>query len=235
MKNGYTSSGEVDKNKIVLDTFLVMIVPIILFIGTVFNIISLIVFLNSKFKNSVYFYIIIHTILDTVYCIGAATSMQIDSDSWIPKRLLKSYSYQLYGLYVKEYLTSSMAIFITLIELVISLQRLSILTNGKFLKDTRQYKIIIVLSIFSLLSYTQEVIFFKVNPKNGTNESYYEISYNEIGERYKLIYEIISIVVQFFRGPFCLILAFIINIKLWLEFKKYVSNKCMLRCTYHIL
>jgi hypothetical protein len=221
-----------EKSEQVFDLFLVVIYPCILLFGTVSNLINIIIFLKPKFEDPIYNYIIAHSIINFLYCIGCGTSMQMSSNHFVSFKITKSYLFQLYGFYIYNYLTSSMAMLNILIELIVSFQRLLILTNARLcrcVRNTSPFIILIVLTAFSLISYSQELIFFKVNIKANTTLNRYEISENKIGILYFKVYKYISISVSIFRGPICLILVILINTVSWFQFKKYMAKKSAMK------
>jgi hypothetical protein len=87
------------------------------------------IFLNSQLTDHIYKYVLAESFVDLFYLglLSAAPLFYIDS-------IKSAYLTQLYILVIFNYLTSCMAINNILIQLFISIQRLSIILNSSFLK-----------------------------------------------------------------------------------------------------
>jgi hypothetical protein len=215
------------------DIFSFGISQIIKILGIIANIINIIIFTNSKFKDQIYIYLRAHSFADVLYLTSILICDQAFVIHFLPSTFVKSHFVQITGLYLCNYFTSCLAIFNILIELIVSSQRFLILINARHCKSFENKIVYLILTFvftLSLIVYLQEIIFFQIYPingLNGTNKSSvaYEIRTNDIGLKYEHIYYTLSLSIQMFRGPLCLILMVIINSLTWHYFRKYLTKK----------
>lgn len=202
--------------------------------GMITNIINIIIFRDPKFEDPIYIYLIAHSFADLFYLFFVFFSIFSYVSNFFLS-FVQSYTIMLCGLYLANYLTSCLAIFNILIELIVSFQRLLILINAKYHNYIRNISVrlvLLVLFIFSLLLYVHEIIFYQVYPieRNQTvGSNRYTISENKIGKEHLKIYKTIAICIQFFRGPVCLISMVIINSLTWFHFRKYLDKKSQIK------
>jgi hypothetical protein len=214
--------------------------------GIISNIINLYIFADPSFDDPIYIYLRAHSIADILYMIGVLICDISFLIHYVSNRIIKAFIIKLAGLYICLYFTSCLAIFNILIELIVSFQRFLILKNAKYCKcirTTTPYIVLPIIALFSLVVYLHEIIFFQVYPEvcdnngtNGTNSTsitdeqcFYEIRANELGLIYGHMYDKLVIVVQMFRGPFCLVLMIIVNSMTWHHFKKYMAKKAKIK------
>jgi hypothetical protein len=226
------------------DIFLFGVSLIIKIFGIITNIINIVIFSDSNFANQIYIFLRLHSVVDVFYLINISICDHAFVKYYLPVKFVKSFFIQLTGLYLCNYLTSSLAIFNILIELLVSIQRFLILINAKYFILTKKkaaYIIIAVVFLTSLIVYLQEIIFFQVMPidalhkTNETNELVlYRIGKNSFGLKHGKIYENIAISVQIFRGPVCLIMMVLINSMTWYQFRKYLNKKIEMKRSKHV-
>jgi hypothetical protein len=216
-------------------------VQIVKIFGVLSNIVNLIVFSDPRFKDQIYIYLRAHSIADIFYLACNFVGEYAFVKYYLPNTFTRSYLMQLAGLYLTNYFTSCLALFNILIELIVSFQRLLILKNVescKCMRSTTPYLILTLFFIFSLIVYSQEVIFWLVLPietisMNSKNETIvgtlYDIGVNSFGINYIDIYDNLALSVQIFRGPVCLVLMIVLNSITWYQFKQYIAKKAKMK------
>lgn len=129
-------------------------------IGSFTSLINILVLSSKKLKDPVYSYYLASTIIDFIYITIIAFKIFIICGS---KCIFRKYhlSTLIYTLYFQDYFTSCLAINNILIEIYVSLQRLMIISNKKFLQNSRPIFIIVFIAIFSIIYY-MPVIFLKI-------------------------------------------------------------------------
>jgi hypothetical protein len=198
--------------------------------GLVTNIINIIVFKRILNKDKMYIYLLLFSVNDFFYLLLWSFFPFGYCDSLCSDEIDKDYFSQFVLLYFDNYITSCLAISNILIELVVSMQRLSIITNSKILKILRKispYKTTAITSLISFMLYLNEVCFFKIGKIENT-QNYYYIMPTEFESEYQISY-IFSIIVQSFRGPVCLTLVLLVNSLIWYHFRKQMKRKSVIK------
>jgi len=130
--------------------------PIFCIIGVVTNTLNAAVFIHRKMKDISFKYLFIMSLAEVFYLgfsiMGFMTFCN-DCDS----ELVRSYSFQVYNIYIFRYLVRVIAFFIILCEIFLSLQRYMVLLNKKFLKPTSHYYLLFGLLVISFMFYLPEI------------------------------------------------------------------------------
>lgn len=127
--------------------------------GSITSLINILVLSNKKLKDPVYSYYLTSTIIDFIYITIIAFKIFIVCGSKCNFRK-NHLSTLIYNLYFQDYFTSCLAINNILLEIYVSLQRFMIISNKKFLQNSRPILVIVFISIFSIFYYLP-VIFLK--------------------------------------------------------------------------
>jgi hypothetical protein len=145
---------------------------------------------------------------------------------------------QMFKIIIDNYFTSCLAIFVILIEIHLSIQRLLILKNTTLCIINQDYKIIIfILFLFSLIYYLPQLfiqnilstryISYNNNNNNHTNNSMNRVSYSLVNTNFgnSLSGNYIPISLTIIRIVLGTIVLTFINIINVIEIKKMFSNK----------
>lgn len=198
------------------DTFRLIPIPVVSIIGIFTNGLNIAVFMNHRMKNSTFKYMFVISINDFIY-LTLCSILSIDFCNNCSVKY--TYVYSFYLLYIDDYLTSCLAIYCILIEIVISYQRYSIITNKKY-KETISFKLLLfVLLIIALLFYFP-MIFLKEIKKcqNG-----FQLIYKNKSS------EIVYIVISFARIFLGVLVLSAINILNGIKFSKMYHNKLLVK------
>jgi hypothetical protein len=183
--------------------------------GLFINFLSLIVLSNPIFVDNIFKFLFIHSIIELSYfTILIISEFDFNDDLYLTNLL---------ELIFFKYLASCFSIFNIFIEITISLQRFLIVSNIKWLKIIKNgspYLITTFIFIISIACYIPELVFSEINrlPSN-------KFTLNVSNEQ---SYKVYSIVITFFRGPFCIVLITVTNLLTLIRFKKFMKTKTML-------
>lgn len=202
-----------------------LILPQINIFGVITNVLSVAVFLNPKLEDPTFKYMLATSFNDIIYLI--LTSYNI-MKYCAECPLYTSYFTQIYLIYINDYLTSSLAIFNILIDIVISFQRYFILLNKPYCQNISYKWVLFIIMVVSLVYYFP-LIFFKdiLVISNSTSSADVETKYaatkNALGNsNFGKITPIVLSVGRIFLGVG--VLTFI-NIMNAYEFKKRFYKK----------
>lgn len=140
---------------------------------------------------------------------------------------------QIFKIIIDNYFTSCLAIFVILIEINLSIQRLLILKNTTLCIINQDYKIItFILFLFALIYYLpqlfiQNILSTRYISKNNTNTSMIRVSYSLVNTKFgnSLAGNYIPISLTIIRIILGTIVLTFINIINVIEIKKIFSNK----------
>lgn len=205
-----------------------LILPQINIFGVITNVINVIVFLNPKLEDPTFKYMLATSVSDIVYLVLTTWNI-FKYCSECP--LYSSFITQVYLIYLNDYLTSSLALFNILVDILISFQRYSILINkAHCLNVPCKWMLLILLTIS--LAYYFPLVFFKdilvisnTTVSNTSNEYIvkYAATKNKLGvSDVGRILPIAMTVGRIFLGVIVLTLINILNAY---EFRKRFSKK----------
>lgn len=207
------------------------IIPCICLFGMLTNSINLIMFSNKKsFKNKLYRYLQAHSAIDFVYLTISFLFFIFKLEVF--SRFNKSYSFKALEMIVFFYATSSLAITMILIEIIVAFKRVFITLNYTFFT---RYEFKMKTVLFSCLSFSflfslSILLSFKIRPIDS-NTNYFN---NSISNEFKLSYENIErfkalriglCVYGIFRGIFAPFVLFILNIILIQKYRNLIKRK----------
>lgn len=139
---------------------------ILSFFGSIANIVNISVFLNKNLKDSVYKYMLAISFIDFVYITLIGCEIAYRCGSSCDYRF-NYYSIQLYELIIVDYFTSCLALTNILVELYLSVDRLFLLSNSKFLHKKPVKLIIPIFLIISLCFYMPTLFLKKIIKISG--------------------------------------------------------------------
>jgi len=159
-------------------------------VGTVAQLINISVLTLPTFKDSSYKYIQINSINNMLYLlfVGLFNFYWCGFNCKIEN---KSLFFVIYYLAIDEYLTSCMAMFNLFIQIFLSIQRIFLVTNKKFLHNIAVWKVVLIIAILSLTFYIPVLVVQKIvkteNNKNTTiSQSYDENMYSVVSTEFGL-------------------------------------------------
>jgi hypothetical protein len=198
--------------------------PLICIFGSITNILSIIVFSNKKMKDVSFKYMLAASFGDLIYLLLLTYNYTVFCPNFINTH---KFGQQIYIIIVKQYLTSCLAIFTILIDLILSIQRYFILSNDKRSYLFKPYKcIILIVFIISFIFYMpvlfQNNILAKINSESD-NIVEYSLIETEFGKSSMGNYLLIILsLIRIFLG---IILLSFINLINAIIFRKRFENR----------
>ncbi len=191
-------------------------IPLICIMGMITNGLNTAVFLNSKMKNTTFKFMLAISINDFFYLLfNVFTTFVFCKDC---SSITESYIFNLLLLYIDDYLTSCMAIFSILTNIILSLHQFCIITNKKYW-IWKKHKWIIFLTLIVSTLYYLPVIFLK----KKSNGNIHNFIYNDETSEY------INLALLVFRLFLNVIVSSILNIVNVIKYKKMNSNKLLIK------
>jgi len=186
-------------------------------LGIMANIICSIIFLNPKLKDQAYRFMLIISITSIFYLTFSAFYIIVDCRSNC--KISKTFTVNLFEIYIKEYFTSCLAFFIVLIEILLSIKRFLILScSFRHKKITIKYLPFICLG-FSFLLYSPELFIKKIIKIDDG----YKLCKTDFGRKKFGTYY--PIVVSFLRVFLATIFLSVLNILTAFKFKIQMDKK----------
>lgn len=205
--------------------FKIMIFVFICLLGIFANAINIAVFIMPNMKDSSFKYMLTTSIVKMFYLKLLLIRLLISCENCSLKDF---YITQIYHIIVYDYLTSILALFSTIADNILSLQRYLILVNNSIYRRVSQVRILFLILVFSIIYYSP-VLFFKnihLNTKNCTNSNetqrHYSLVLSYVGQ--SLFGKIVPIVLSMIRMFFDTFLLAFINILNVYEFRKRFST-----------
>ena len=124
----------------------------ITFIGMMTNVLNILVLRSSRLKDRSFKYFLVIAIVDLIYLL----IFNIDSLLKLTN-LVHTYNEQLFQIVCVNYLTSSLATFVLLLDLVNSMDRCFICFNKYYLQNVSFRKMLVLLLIVSMITYWPEL------------------------------------------------------------------------------
>ncbi len=185
--------------------------------GILTNILCTIIFLNPKLTDQAYRFMLIISVTSIFYLLFSSFFIIVDCEDSC--KVSKTFTANLFEMYVKEYFTSCLAFFIVLIEILLSIKRYLILScSFRNQKISIKYFPFICLG-FSFSLYSPE-LFIKKIEKIGDG---YQLCKTEFGRKKFAYYY--PIVVSFLRVFLATVFLSVINILTAFKFKIQMNKK----------
>lgn len=199
-------------------------------IACVTNLINLIIFRNPKLNDQTYKFLLVIAFNDFAYSCQLML-LQLGklcvTGSCAPNT---KYAVLLLHIVCFEYTTSCLAIMNIFIELYMTVQRLSMVKNKKFMESISFRKIIIFLTIISFVYYSPVLFLTKIDTiyiKNSTMPQDYSLKLSSFGN--SSIGRLIPTVLSLIRIFLVTVVLFVLNVITIISFKKYFAKKTVLR------
>lgn len=199
---------------------------VISFLGIIANIICSLIFLNQKLTDQAYRFMLIISVSSIFYL--SFSSFYIIVDCRDNCKVSKTFTANLFEMYIKEYFTSCLAFFIVLIEILLSVKRFLILSCS-FRHKTISIKYLPFICLgFSFLLYSPELFIKKIiQVENGYTLCKTNFGKSKSGSYY-------PIVVSFLRVFLATVFLSILNILTALKFKLQMNKKKKIFLTSNI-
>ena len=215
------------------------ILPSVCLIGIVTNIINIIVFSQrKKLQNSIYRYFQWHSIFDLVYLSLCLVRFILKTEAFGDTK--SSLWVQIYDVYVYAYITSSLAISMILIELIIATKRLLIIMNFNLTINIKFRSVIALcvgLSLVSIISLPLSLRVVNQKNCNYTVERIRCLNLSADTFGYAITQEKVPHVdllkglyagVFVFRGMMAPLILILLNIAIAIKFRKLCAQKKIL-------
>ena len=221
------------------------ILPYMCLLGIFANFLNILVFLSPKLKDSTFKLMMANSFVEIAFLVISGLGISIFCGTPCLSNYF-TYLGQILSIWFVNYIGRSMAVLSTLIEIFISFQRLMLIKNIRFLKDVSVIKVLVVLTIISLIYYLPAFFSAKIGQSlyplvffpNSTQIDFsrsklvYVSVFTDFGNSHlgKILLATITIVRMFF-ATFVLLL---INILSALEFKERIKKKLRMGQTANI-
>jgi len=204
------------------------LIPFICFFGTITNTISVVCLIkipNNVQNGSMFKFMLSNSAINAVYEFLCGFIFLLRCGS-LCNTNISHLELIIYNFVIWDYLTSSMAILVNFNEIIMCIQRYSVIVNWKRFQFKRFNIIFSVLIFLSLIVYLPRLFFRTINKKGSFNGEYQlvntEFKSNTIGF-------LLDILVSVIRGPVCLIIIITINILTGIKFVKLIKKKKALK------
>ena len=233
------------------------VLPIICLLGLLTNSLNVFVFLSKKLKNKIYKFMLTHSIASFSYLTVSIVYFGLVNEGSVLFKLFQldqtknpsiKYALKFYELFFMRSLTTILAIFMILIELTISFERLSLFHSGGrkqfpfcfkssssqqdslFQKHTFKLMISIYL-LFSLVTQIPFLISMQIGIKyqtgNSTLNNITSVSYKIENSKYSKLkaVELLNLSFTLLRGVVFTVLQLTLNINMLIKFRKQMAFK----------
>ena len=213
------------------DVYWTFILPLICVYSIITCVINLLVFASLKSKNIIYKIMLYNSISDIAYLVSVMFVFMIRCGQFCDD-LKYSYIAIVYHQYVFMYLANSLALFGIFIEILISVQRIFILTNRAYISRFKINSTLVGLLIFSFAFCIPQLFSFKIKQiekvtKLNTTRLIY-IRENMTPSMSFLFRNLFGIQ-QAFRLILIVFLIFTLNYLTYFLFKKHANKKRQLK------
>ena len=216
-------------NGLANDIYWTLIIPAIGFFGTLTNLASIFTLIRMGSKNHMYKYMLTNAISNCVYMLLCAFIFFLRCGTMCTTDL-SSLGIILYNFLIWDYATSALAILISLVEIIMCIQRYGVISNWNKYKFERFNLIFPVLVMFSLVVYLPR-LFFRQIDKVVDGDA---ISYELVNTRFKstIFGIVLNIMQSVVRGPVLLVIIIIINILTGLKYAELIRKKIEMTNTF---
>ena len=142
------------------------VLPVVCLLSMISNITNVIVLKTMEKMHNIYRYMLLKSIINTLYLFLCSFTFltKCESFCFLPK---STYIIQLYDLFIFNYFTSSLGLLDLLIEVVISVNRMFIISNSRYCQRINMNLVFMSLVGFSLLFYTPYLYVLEIKKKPG--------------------------------------------------------------------
>jgi hypothetical protein len=213
------------------DVYWTFILPLICFYSIITSLINLIVFFTLKSKNIIYKIMLYNSLSDIAYLLSVIFVFVIRCGQFCPE-LKDSYMAKIYHQYVFMYVANSLGLFGVLIEILISVQRIFILTNRTFMNASKTNVCLVAFLIFSFLFCMPQLFAFELKrTETITSSNTTRIIYTRenITPNMSFLFRHLFGIQQAFRLILIVCLIFTLNYLTYYLFKKQAKKKRQLK------
>ncbi len=208
-------------NALPLSFYLSLIVSIF---GVVTNLLNIFVFLSNRanMKHQIFTFMLAISSVDLAYC------ALLTYKSWSTCEICQLYTVyftQLYTIIVFDYITSCLAIFNILIDIIVSFERYLIVVNSRYLRRISTQAVIWFVGVFSLLYYSPVLFMKSIEAIENSSESF-RLVLTSFGR--SILAKIVLIVLQSVRIFLSVLLLPTINILTAVQLKRVVKVRSTL-------
>lgn len=207
------------------------ILPPICMVGILTNIVNVVVFSNKSLKNSIYKFMFVHSIADLAYLTISFFYFFVKYTLLNNYYSSETFLMNLYDLYAYTTLATILAMFMLIIEMLVSIKRLLIVSNINLTLKMKIKWIVLMCFALSLalnfqLPLGTSIVSAQSNQTTNSSQRYF-IVYNWFGESnwYRYSFTLSSIV----RGLIIPIVAFFVNVSMAIKFRSILRRKNLLK------
>ncbi|CAF0703540.1 unnamed protein product [Brachionus calyciflorus] len=194
------------------------------FFGILTNLINIIIFSNSKLKDPSYKFTLALSINSFINLIIGAFRIFISCGPPCSKNRASIYG-QIYLLFIDDFLTSSLNMNATLIEIYLSLQRLMLIMNRPVLQKVSAVIFVPILAAISVVIYIPIIFIKTIYPIESSNSSSvtYGLRINDFGS--STFGKALPTALTLIRIILVIGVIFVVNLITSYKFKKYMDKK----------
>lgn len=208
--------------------------PYVCLLAFLFNLINICVFSSKKLKNPIYNYFLCHSMFECIYAILSFSHFFIKHAIKVPSC---SYLVNFVEHYFMNLATTSLAIFLIFIEILISLNRLLVIFYSRCAYKVHfSLQLIALFGALSVLSqypvYKSRTIRLQSNFSSSSSISCHQNRSYEIYQNYYIrtkSYKIVYSFMTYFRGLLAPLILMVINTIICIKFRKQIRKKSYLR------
>ena len=224
IEKNYTSMQVIDKG-LFYEIYWTFLIPFLCFFGTLANIISIVCLRKIQANGHMFKFMMSNSAINAGYMFLCGFIFLLRCGS-LCKTNTSKLELIIYNFIIWDYLTSSMAILINFNEMIMCIQRYSLIRNWKRFQFKRFNLIFPFLIIMSIIVYLPRLFFRAIRKKENDNNEFELIDTSFKTSTFGIV---LDILVSIIRGPICLLIILTINIFTGIEFAKLIKKKKMLK------
>ena len=234
------STGIISRFQLLFDFFPFHIKAIVLFsqiLAVFFSLCIIFILFKSKFKDKFFRILLIIACSDLAYSslilvLSFITLICYSENLICP--LVFYYIMSLGFIVINEFISSSLSLFVILIEIFLTIQRISIMKNFKWVRKNKNINLILIfLFIISILIFTPKLFMYKIN-----------LSYFYKSKKPKLIHDVfatkfgdsnkasIILGISIFRITLITVILPVLNVIMFAIYKQYLKQKLKFPAQY---
>jgi hypothetical protein len=221
LEKNLTTTQQASGKGLFYEIFWTFLIPMICFFGTLTNLISMISLAKMRTKNHMFKFMLSSSATSAIYNFLCGFIFLLRCGTMCNTNTARL-ELILYSFAIWDYLTSSLAILISSIEIIMCIQRYSVIANWEKFQFKRFNLIFPILISMSLLIYLPRIFFKTINEKAGKNNEFELVNTSFKTSTLGIVLDILMSVI---RGPVCLIIIIIINIFTGIKFVKLIKKK----------
>ena len=213
-----TKVTSLDENTLVT-IFWVFIIPGICLFGVISNTICIILLIKANLQDHMHKYMLASSVINVVYTFMCGFIFLIKCGSMCPMSKT-SIVVVLYEYLIWDYVTSCLAVLNILLEIIMCLQRCSIVSNWSYFKFERFYVVFLVVILISLVPYIPYLFLREI-----ISDANYEYKIVDTKMGLSNAGDMLKLFVACLRGLVPLLIFVIINVFTAIKFIKLLHNK----------